>query len=147
MATLFSLQRGIDKAIQQAIPITARAMQDTKQVAEDAQRDQMLHGKDKNGNPIGKYRDGMYAILKNKMNKLPGAGFADLKLTGAFHNGIYLKLDSDTFGFQSRDSKNDKLTTKYGDRIWGLSAPYAKQWYPELKRAMVRGFKIVIYGK
>ncbi|PHJ59272.1 hypothetical protein VF04_35005 [Nostoc linckia z7] len=146
MATLFSLHRGIDKAIQQAIPITARAMQDSKQVAEAAQRDQMLHGKDKNGNPIGKYRSGVYAIDKYRLSSLAGLGFADLKLTGAFHRGIFLKVNGDSYGFDSTDSKTGKLTTKYGDRIWGLSAPYAAQWYPSLSKAMVREFKLIIYG-
>lgn len=68
------------------------------------------------------YRNERYKRAKNSVNPLPGLGTPDLKLTGGFYKDFYLiARDDGTFTTFSSNEKADKLKSKYGDSIFGLT--------------------------
>ena len=69
---------------------------------------------------IGKYKNAKYAQMKFAMSSLAGYGNVDLKLTGDFQSEIFVDVRNDIFVISSADSKDNDLTQKYGDNIWGL---------------------------
>jgi hypothetical protein len=97
---------------------------DTRDVYIAQQKDQMVHGKNKNGTLIGKYRNPAYAAQKFSQNSLAGFRNVDLKLTGAFHRGIFVEVRDDELIIFSEDKKAGMLEDKYGDEIFGLSKKY-----------------------
>lgn len=72
-------------------------------------KNQMLHGLNSNGVPIGEYANEEYAFEKHNMNPLPGLGIMDFKYTGAFYKGLLMKIRSKDFSVFSIDSKAPKL--------------------------------------
>ncbi len=77
------------------------------------------------GEKIGKYRSSKYARVKNEMNPLAGLGNVDLKLTGAFHAGIKVTVNAETFTTESIDKKGPDLKAKYGE-VFGLDEDHTK---------------------
>lgn len=98
-----------------------QAIDDTREPLIEKQKGQLLQGLNAKGNKIGKYRNNKYARVKNQMNPLPGLGTPDLKLTGAFHKGLFVDVRTDTYVIESGDEKNDDLQDKYGTEILGLN--------------------------
>jgi hypothetical protein len=89
-------------------------IENSKSIA-DQQRHQMLTGLNSKGEKIGKYRNASYARKKAAMNPLAG-GSVDLKLTGAFHRGIFVAdVRKDVFVLSSTDEKTVDLANKYND--------------------------------
>lgn len=94
---------------------------DNSQFFEDLQRDQLLRGKTKKGDNISpKYRNPGYADFKQRRNSLPPSGVPDLNLTGEFHQGIFVDVESGSVYFGSSDSKTVMLTEKY-EFLFGLN--------------------------
>lgn len=80
----------------------------------DLNREQMMAGLDADGQPLGEYQSEEYAIMKLAYNP---AGVVDLRLTGSFHNEMFI---TDEGGIWSTDSKTEKLVELYGN-IFGLT--------------------------
>lgn len=131
------------------------AMEDTSKDMVAAQKDQMLHGLKSTGKKIGKYRNPYYANKKYSMNTLAGKGNVDLKLKGTFQGETKVDIRGTSVVFYSTDNlptedgmgKADKLVSKYGDDIWGLSKPYAAEYSNEsLGPEIIRRVKKQFYG-
>ena len=105
--------------------IAVDALRMSSDLAVKLQQSQMLLGLDSDGKKIGTYRNKQYKSMKQGMNPQAG-GMVDLKLTGAFQNGIRQDINSETWTMRSTDEKAGELTEKYGSRIWGF-APKSKQ--------------------
>jgi hypothetical protein len=84
----------------------------------DLNRNQLLKGIDSQGSKLLEYESEEYAEMKRKLNPL---GVTDLKLTGKFHKGMYLKIENGVAVFGSTDSKTQDLVNKYGSDIFGLT--------------------------
>lgn len=116
-------------------------MVQTEQSLEEIQREQMLHGINSAGNPIGLYKQDEYARYKQQLNPLPGYGIVDLKRTGKFYAGISVYISGDDIVIESTDEKSQTLEEKYNDdegSIFGISDEFKKRYvsdslYPEFK--------------
>lgn len=75
---------------------------------------------DKSGAELGGYRSQEYENLKRGLN--PGLdGKVDLRLTGDFYGGFYVRVEDTEFTIGSTDSKASKLEAKYGKAIFGMT--------------------------
>lgn len=103
---------------------TAQAVAETHQDYERMNAAQMLQGKGKDGKAIGRYRSMSYARMKAQMNTFLSSivpNNVDLKLTGAFHKGLAMKVNGQDISMTSTDDKADDLQKKYGENIYGLN--------------------------
>ena len=92
----------------------------------EAQKDQMMSGKDSAGEDIApSYYSDAYADMKQRMNRHPDFGTPDLRLTGAFYDAFYLNFN--TMIVTSSDPKTPSLMEKYGNKIFGLSEESASR--------------------
>jgi len=71
-----------------------------------------------------------------------------LKDTGAFYEGIFVDVNSESFDIDSTDEKSEALKAKYGERIFGLTpenkGEYAMfTFFPALRDKITKklGFK------
>ena len=88
----------------------------------DLNIEQRLQGKRADGQFITpELRNETYAAAKlSKGGKAP-FGTPDLKDTGDFNSGQFVKKQGKTLLFSSTDDKNSGLVKKYGEEIHGLS--------------------------
>ena len=110
---------------------TAQAVAETHQDYERMNAAQMLQGKGKDGKRIGTYRSMSYAREKAKMNSFLASIIphnVDLKLTGAFHKGLTMKVSGQDIAMTSTDNKADDLEKKYGENIYGLNEENASTY-------------------
>lgn len=143
MATINQLQVKI-KAVKVA-EISQQSIEETKEAIVERQKDQLLHGLNAEGQPIGEYKNPLYAEVKNRMNPLPGEGVPDLKLTGAFYSGINVQVTPDTFKTESTDNKAPDLEKKYGEQILGLDKENKSAYMQDdLKPVFVRNIRNAI---
>lgn len=89
-------------------------------------RSDLVQGLRADGAKIGDtdpYRFQLYAEEKYGQNPIPGLGNPDLKLTGAFYQGIYVTINhgQNSFTLDSLDQKSPMLQKKYGKLIFGLT--------------------------
>jgi hypothetical protein len=120
MATLLNM---LDRV--KAMDVSAIVTETMEAVTPDikaSQQGQMLKGLNARGTRIGMYRSGAYAVIKNRMNPVPGYGVPDLKLTGEFHREIYAEIRGDKVIIDSVNEKTEALAKKYGEEIFGLNA-------------------------
>ena len=114
--------------------ISQNSIEETKDEIVKKQKEQLLQGLNAKGEKIGRYRSNKYARAKNQMNPLPGLGVPDLKLTGAFHAGINVTINTETFKTESTDSKGPDLEAKYGNEILGLNEESKDEYVKESLR-------------
>lgn len=89
-------------------------------------QDQLLLGRDSKNNEISpEYAQDEYKAYKISLNPA-GEGNVDLRNTGVFYNGFWLKVDGDKFTLYSSDAKTGRLVKKYGGDIFGLTE-YSKK--------------------
>lgn len=92
---------------------------------------QLDSGKDSNDVPLDPpYRNANYAEFKLYLNP---KGVVDLRVTGRFWAGFFMKADKFPITFGSTDEKAGALEAKYGKEIFGLD----KQHLEEVSRGMV----------
>lgn len=108
--------------------VTRDAMEETKDFIAQENVEQMNKGINAEDVKIGRYRNPVYAELKNLQNPLPGYGVPDLRLTGAFYQGIRTEISGDKVITTSNDPKTEKLIKQYGPKIFGLSDPYKREF-------------------
>lgn len=108
----------------------------------DYNTSQLMWGLDSEGRPIDPiYASANYAEMKLHLNP---RGVVDLKLTGKFHNSIFITANDFPIIFKANDPKAPDLLEKYGSDILGVPRKnltefvryYAK---PELQE-QIRGF-------
>jgi uncharacterized membrane protein YvbJ len=92
-----------------------------KKILEQANADQWRKGKRSTGNPIGKYRNGKYAMMKNQMNPEAGAGQVDLMLSKKTVNSLTTDITADSIIFKLQSDEWD-LQGRYGENILGLNS-------------------------
>lgn len=100
----------------------------------DLNTQQLFAGKDSAGESLEPYRSVWYADFKLELNS---AGVVDLKLTGDFYRGFFIKADSFPIQISSSDIKKDRLVEHYGQNIFGLDeksqADFNKDILPEVR--------------
>lgn len=121
---------------------------DTKDAIKTLNQGQLFIGKRADDSYI--YPD--YTELTKAIKEAKGQPFDRVTLedTGAFYDSIQIDVKSDTFDIDATDSKTNKLTKKYGEKILGLSKESKSEEYiplyffPELKRRIEGklGFKM-----
>jgi hypothetical protein len=114
LATLRALQRNPEV-------IAMRAVESSKSQIEDTQREQMSRGEDNKGAEIGRLRNASYARRKKARGGQAPFGVVDLKNTGKFQRGVFATVQPKAVFLDSRDSKRQKLTSKYGNKIFGFN--------------------------
>lgn len=82
---------------------------------------QMYEGLDGSGQKISpQYKSPQYAQEKHEMNPLPGYGYPDAHLTGAFYRGYGMRVEGDELVKDSNVDYADKLFEKYGNELGQL---------------------------
>lgn len=124
---------GINKLIENMMNLdvkatVADAVDATKTEIVAYQQGQMLRGKDRFGGQIGKYKNPDYARRKANQNPLAGYGNVDLRDKGPFQQNIKVVTFIDSVQIFSTDEKNEDLTEKYGEKIFGLSPEFAGEY-------------------
>lgn len=147
MATIKEVLDNARNASQNARGVTLAILQDHEDIITGYNKDQLIHGQDRDDEKLHPYRSILYAIEKNNKNPLAGFGTADLNLTGAFYRGFFLSISGDSFSIDSTDSKSDDLRLKYGSMIHGLSKNnitlYSKnEFFDEFKAFIEKTLKI-----
>lgn len=80
---------------------------------------QLLEGRDSMGRLIDPaYASANYAEMKLHLNP---RGVVDLKLTGEFHNSIFIDANKFPIIFKSSDAKAEELLAKYGEEVLGVT--------------------------
>lgn len=124
----------------------ATAIDQSRNVIINEQKDQLLHGLRADGTKIGKYKNRAYALKKAAMNPLPGVGFMDWKLTGELHSDIFIDVRPETFVIDSVDSKTGGLIDRFGDPF-GLTLESRKTVInTRLRLDFVRNIKAKLWG-
>ena len=115
------------KGLQKDLDIVGMdAMRDTQDDFLRLNKEQMLQGQDNEGNRIGEYEFGWYADFKSKLNPAAG-GTVDLKVSGNFHDGMFMNITAKNYLVDSRDGKTMVLLSWY-PKAFGLS-PDSKATY------------------
>lgn len=96
----------------------------------DMNAGQLFEGVDSQDQSLGEYRSQSYARFKQSLNP---AGVVDLKLTGDFYRGLFVKADQFPVAFDSSDGKSEMLKEKYGEEIFGLDQNNLEQFRQEIK--------------
>lgn len=120
---------------------------ETQDAITELNRGQMFIGKRSDGSEITPTYSDLTIILKEEKGQ--PSDRVTLKDTGDFWDSLTVDVDSDTFTMDATDSKTDRLSKKYGDKILGLSDESKREEYiplyffPELKNRITRrlGFK------
>lgn len=114
---------------------------ETQNEIADLQREQLMSGETKTSQKIKpKYRNPYYAKKKADRNPLAGYGTPDLKNTGEFHAGIFVKLVGDeAYEITSKDSKTSDLVAKYGPEIFGMNNESKTEYNTKTMQPMLVG--------
>lgn len=111
-----------------------QAVTETADQISSLNTEQMHRGLNSEGRPIGEYKLPAYAEAKHRMNPLPGFGVPDLKVTGAFYEGIFTGVEGLKVETDSVDSKTERLKELFGEVIFGLSDNYKSEYIREFLR-------------
>jgi hypothetical protein len=119
--------------------VARKAVADNDSLVIDMNTSQLMEGKDSEGNDLAPYRNPDYAAFKATLNP---KGVTDLKLSGDFHRGFFLRKQQFPMTIESQDYKEERLTKKYGEQIFGLNQEnkeeLAKSYVlPECRKAIL----------
>jgi hypothetical protein len=81
----------------------------------ELQGDQLLHGKNREGGKIGKYKSDKYAAKKFAQNPLAGLGNMDWILTGELKRELFVDVRQQTYVIDTADPKAAHLIKDFGD--------------------------------
>lgn len=137
--TLHEMQRRLKGFALQAV--VAECIEETKGEIVLLNKDQLLHGLDKEGNYLSpKYSEDSYfkstesarryAEWKQKIDQVKDKPFdvPNLFITGKYHRGIGIDVSATTYTLFSRDSNASKIENKFSQKIYGLN-PASKALY------------------
>lgn len=130
MTTFTDLHQTISKF--NAEKVVETVYEQTKESLADLNAVQLLQGQSAKGKNLKSYANAEYAAYKNQLNPLPGYGNPDLKLTGAFYQGIRAEFQGGRLEITSTDSKTASLQKKYSDdNMFGLSEKFRNEHVKE----------------
>lgn len=142
MATILDMLKRVE-----LIDINEEAMEALSELSGDIveiQKDQLLHGETVTGDKITPdYAFESYADWKSQKNPLAGVGTPDLRLTGAFYDGVFFRINGTEWEMSSTDSKTEDLTEKYRD-IFGLQDPKKESIKELITRKIAEHVKIIL---
>lgn len=110
-------------------------LQNNWEYAVDLLTMQLMEGVDGDGAQLDHYRDKAYAEMKLELNP---KGVTDLKLTGDFHDSIYLKSDKWPVEFDASDWKKQHLVSVYGKGILQLEDSRIKTLVDHIKEDILK---------
>ena len=114
-------------------------MENTTDEYTQANRLQMLYGKDRNNEIIGTYKNARYKAKKQAMNPRAG-GYVDLRLTGRYYQSIKATVSGTEVLVTASDSKAKMLEEKYGESIYGIGYDFRKRYLTILKKETIDEF-------
>lgn len=127
-----TLGNNVSRVIKNLENIVLSSAMELKETIADLNVKQLEEGKRSDGaNIVPEYQSDIYAKSKKSIGAKPALGTPDLKLTGDFHSGIYADRKTDYIFTYSKDSKADKLNSKYR-QIFGLTAESIAELKPDL---------------
>jgi len=91
---------------------------------------QLMRGVDGDGNFLTPYKSKSYAKFKKTLNP---RGVTDLRLTGSFHENMFLVSGVPTI-IWSYDEKTSELVSKYGKKLFELSETNTKTVVSRIKK-------------
>jgi hypothetical protein len=130
------LNRSKSKSIEN---VCINAMENTTDEYTQANRLQMLYGKDRNNEIIGTYKNARYKAKKQAMNPRAG-GYVDLRLTGRYYQSIKATVSGTEVLVIASDSKAKMLEEKYGESIYGIGYDFRKRYLTILKKETINEF-------
>ena len=119
MATLKELRTKFNA--NNLLKIFNESIKETEEVAIDLLRSQLSAGESGDGGQMPSYSSKYYARYKQRIGSEAPFGVVDLKLTGAFYSGFYLRRTAKGFIIRSKDKKNNKILQRYGSEVLELN--------------------------
>lgn len=101
--------------------VTKLVLRDETQALKRAKINEFEFGLRPNYRKIGYYQNDDYAQYKLNKGSLAGYGYVNLIDTGAFSNSMFVVRKTNSFIFDSGNSKAGDLIEKYGMDIMGLN--------------------------
>lgn len=130
--TLAEVLRAWQDVEQNYLDYAAEAMGENAEEGTNYNREQMFKGVTSDEKRITpEYRP---ATVREKRKKGDPSDRVTLSDTGRFYEGMFLRVDTVTYTFDSDDPKTEKLRKKYGDKIFGLTSESKRAWYREWVR-------------
>lgn len=143
--TVSELAKRANQLAKQWSKIRSQALEDTKEIALDMITDDQLfdQGIDGRGQKLPEYRSPEYEAIKARMNpnRVP-----DLRFTGDWTESIYSTIQGDDTIIQASDSKDAKLTAKYGPDIKNLTKENTKRYALENVLPVLQDYRDKILG-
>lgn len=136
MSVLTNAVRSLQQIQRQLPALAIQVLKEHTAEIEDAVREQHLAGESTaaQDEPLGIYRNPLYARMKHMMNSAAGYGVVDLELTGAFHDSIRVTVTRSGVTITASDPKTKELLEKYGDDILNLNAERRQQFIDDILR-------------
>lgn len=123
--------------------LSQKAIEETAIYGEDAQRDQLFQGLDRDEKKIKNILTGSehYATrtVIDKIKKGQPVDRITLKDTGDYYAGIKIEVEGDKYRIYSVDEKNDLLDVTYSPLGLGMHARV--KWIQKLKPALINEFR------
>lgn len=127
-----TLQRNVESVIENLNSIVLDSAMELKDSIADLNVKQLEEGKRvDDASIIPEYQSQDYAKAKKAIGAKPPLYTPDLKLTGAYHSGIYAFRGSGFIGTWSTDKKVDKLNSDYPKHL-GLTVDSIATLKPDL---------------
>jgi hypothetical protein len=120
MAGIREVRERLERLKSNLDAIAEQSVYESRDEITHEQQEQLFEGSDSRGKSFKQYYDPEYARMKNIVNPIPGYGYPDLKLTGAFYEGIYTRVVNGKIVIGSTDSKAAELEKKY-KYVFGLN--------------------------
>ena len=116
-----TLQRNVERVVDNFTNLVLESAMAHSEAIADLNVKQLEEGKRIDGGSIiPEYQSDVYAKAKKAIGAKPPLYTPDLKLTGAFHSGIYADRKQNYIYTWSTDGKTDKLNRDY-KKIFGLT--------------------------
>lgn len=117
--------------------ICVETVQESAPAMTDKQREQLYSGETAQGTEIKPpYRP--YTVAVKQLKGQP-TDRVTLRDTGAFYQGVYVRVDANTINTGSTDGKEAKLREKYGEGIFGLNDKFGFEVVQETMRPIFKG--------
>lgn len=114
------LSNNVQTLITRLPQIVADVIVDNNNQVIDYNTAQLEEGKQSTGDNMPLYASNSYAQFKKSIGS-KSSPRTDLKVTGDFYSGFYVKKSGQNLIFGSSDSKATELEAKYGKDIYGIS--------------------------
>ena len=123
------------------VDLMDKAVLANKEEILDANTSQLSKGKYADGDNMPNYSSVDYAQFKAVIGSQAPLGVTDLKLSGDFYGGFYLKVDRGGYEIGSTDSKEKKLQGIYGAEIFGLTDESKNNLNPQITETLLKDLR------